>query len=84
LEASNGCLAHSFFVAHLARRIIMFPKGNFKKEKKKALYFALYLGIDDFEQLDRRLDVKLTLSVVNQKYSNKCSGESQRMPMRVP
>lgn len=56
----------------------MFPKGNFKKEKKKALYFALYLGIDDFEQLDRRLDVKLTLSVVNQKYSNKCSGESQR------
>ncbi len=57
----------------------MFPRGNFKKEKKKALYFALYLGIDDFDVLDKRVDVKLTLSVINQKYPNKCSGESQRI-----
>ena len=64
----------------IGRRIIMFPRGNYKKEKKKALYFALYLGIDDFEQLDRRVDVKLILSVVNHKFSNKCSGESQRTP----
>jgi hypothetical protein len=56
----------------------MFPRGNFKKEKKKALYFALYLGIDDFDSLEKRVDVKMMLAVANQKYSTKCSGESQR------
>jgi hypothetical protein len=68
-----------FQVGGIRWRLIMFPRGNLKKEKKKAQYFALYLGIDDFEVLERRVEVRLVLSVVNQKYVNRCSGESQHV-----